>query len=365
MDRRAWISKSGVLYSSFMLGPYLGMATAESSDTLKVIKLNQNENPYGCSPKALEAYTNAEGQINRYTFGSIPELKNAFGDHFNLTEKHIMIGPGSSYLLESVGQFMLTKDGDITSGAVTFDILPAYLERFDRKVHRIALKKDHTLDLDQMAICASKNPGMVYIVNPNNPTGTVVDSNELIEFITKVSKHSFVLVDEAYLEFADSSTSMVSLVSTNPKVIVLKTMSKIYGMAGLRIGYGIAHPDTVAEIEKHQIFPGVFTNTASFATAEAGLSDGEYLKFIATKNNEAKNLVYKTLDQLGIEYITSQTNFILFDISSFTGDFLMLMSKENILISTRNYLNKKWCRVSMGTVEQIQLFCEALIKIWN
>jgi len=349
MNRRTWISKSGVLYTSLMLGPYLAMATIPAEDLPSALKLNQNENPYGCSPKALKAYKNAEDSMNRYAFPSISELKKTFGAHHNLSEKHVMIGPGSSYLLESVGQFMLQKDGAITSPSVTFDILPAYLERFGLRVHRLPLQKDHTIDLAQMAMNAAKYPGMVYIVNPNNPTGTRVDTDDLIAFITEVSAHSYVLVDEAYLEFSDAKRSMVSLVDENSKVIVLKTMSKIYGMAGLRIGYGFAHPDTVTEIEKHQIFPGVFTSTASFAAADAALKDSEYLNFVVHKNHEAKKLVYETLEQLNIDYITSETSFILFDISSFSGDFLKVMAEENILIATRDYLDKKWCRVSMGT----------------
>lgn len=365
MDRRTWISKSGVLYTSLMLGPYLGMASMPVEDVPSAIKLNQNENPYGCSPKALKAYKSAEDSMNRYAFPSISELKKTFAAHYSLSDKHVMIGPGSSYLLESVGQFMLRKEGAITSPSVTFDILPAYLERFGSRVHRLALQKDHTIDLAHMAINAEKHPGLVYIVNPNNPTGTALDSDDLIAFINEVSAHSYVLVDEAYLEFSDSRTSMVSLVAKNPHVIVLKTMSKIYGMAGLRIGYGFAHPDTVTEIEKHQIFPGVFTSTASFAAAEAALKDGDFLKFVDAKNQEAKKLVYKTLDQLKIDYIPSQTSFILFDISSFKGDFLTVMAEENILIATRDYLDKKWCRVSMGTVAQMQQFTKTLQKIWS
>ncbi|MBU2905577.1 histidinol-phosphate aminotransferase family protein [Arenibacter algicola] len=364
MDRRNWISKATLGSTAVMMLPHLGIAMPKTNLGEAYLRLASNENPYGCSEQVKKSFSTSASAINRYAFASIPELKLALAKRFQLTSENILLGAGSSGLLEAVAQFMLQREGDVTTATPTFDILPAMLEKFGRKTHYIPLKQDHTLDLNAMLDKTKEHPGLVYIVNPNNPIGTAVGPKELRQFITEATKYSYVLIDEAYLEFCDNSESMIDMV-VNPRVMVIKTFSKVYGLAGLRIGYGFAHAAWVDALEKYMIFAGLPISSPAFSVATAALDDQNFVDFVVQKNTESKTIVVETLRKLKIDYIPSQTSFILFDISKYPTEFMTDMKNKGILIGTRDYLGKNWCRVSMGTVEETKEFTKVLTELWK
>lgn len=364
MNRRNWLSKATLGSTGVVILPHLGIAMPKTNLGDTYLRLASNENPYGCSEQVKKSFLTSVTAINRYAFPSIPQLKIALAKRFQLTAENILLGAGSSGILEAVAHFMLQREGDVTTATPTFDILPSMLEKFGRKAHYIRLKQDHTLDLDAMLAKTQEHPGLVYIVNPNNPIGTVVASQELRQFITEATKYSYVLIDEAYLEFCDNPESMIDMV-INPKVMVIKTFSKVYGLAGLRIGYGFAHKEWVNQLEKFMIFAGLPISSPSFSVATVALDDENFVDFVVQKNTESKAIVVETLSKLEIDYIPSQTSFILFDISKYPTDFMMDMKNKGILIGTRDYLGKKWCRVSMGTVEEIKEFTKVLTELWK
>ncbi|WP_149303784.1 pyridoxal phosphate-dependent aminotransferase [Pareuzebyella sediminis] len=364
MNRRNWISRVTMGSAGLTLVPHLGISMPAADNNRTYLRLGANENPYGCSSEVLKVFNTAQAEVNRYAFATIPEVKTTLADAFGYETNHVLIGPGSSGLLEAVVHFMLEGKGEITTATPTFDILPAMFARFNGNTNYIPLKKDHSLDLKGMLQKTQERPGLVYIVNPNNPIGHALNPQELRTFIKEVTPYSYVLIDEAYLEFSDSRESMIAMVK-HPKVMVIKTFSKVYGLAGLRIGYGFAHPEWASALEKHMIFSGLPVSSPALTAVKIALEDQAFVDFVVQKNKESRALLVDTLEGLGISFIPSQTSFMLFDISKYRGDFGADMKDKGIIIGIRDYLDKKWCRVSMGTVEETTTFCQVLHQLWN
>jgi histidinol-phosphate aminotransferase len=199
----------------------------------------------------------------------------------------------------------------------------------------------------------------VYVCNPNNPTGTFVSANKLKDFAETVSKKTMVFIDEAYTEYADIE-SLSGLAVPNPNVVVAKTFSKVYGLAGARIGYAIAHPDTISKLAARQPWSDGAISIVSAAAAIASLDDTAYVKDILLKTARARTMCTETFQQLSLEYIPSNTNFILFNIDTIKKDCIKELAARNIQVQSRNHFNGRWCRVSMGTISEMKIFCEAL-----
>jgi len=206
------------------------------------------------------------------------------------------------------------------------------------------------------------NTRMVYLCNPNNPVGTYIEDHLMRAFATECSKKCMVLVDEAYTEFPEIP-SLKDLAVNNPNVIVAKTFSKIYGLAGARIGYIIAHPDTIKKLTALQPWPDANVNATAIAAASAALKDQDFVKSCRTKIKDAREMCYRTFKELSLEYIPSHTNFILFNIDKIKGDLTKQMQVKNIYLQYRQHFGGKWCRVSIGTIEEMQTFCSALKSI--
>jgi histidinol-phosphate aminotransferase len=204
--------------------------------------------------------------------------------------------------------------------------------------------------------------GLVYICNPNNPTGTIIEKNKLKEFCNSISKRAVVFSDEAYYDFVTEPDypSMVELVKEGSNVIVSKTFSKVYGLAGLRIGYLIARPDIALRLKKSVM---ARTNILAIAAAKEALKDDAFYKFSILKATEGKKLIYKTLDDLGLQYIKSHTNFVFFKSGRHINDLIEDMKRENIIIGRPFPPFYDWARISTGKLEEVELFNRALKKV--
>ncbi len=331
------------------------------------LRLGSNENPYGPSPAALEAMARYMRDGNRYPFELVQELVKALASRNGLTPNQVILGAGSNELLLNAASWCLETKLPVVAANPVFPVLGMYIERFGGQVTHIPLNAQKAHDLPAMLRAADKTPGMVYIVNPSNPTGTLVDHQALLDFIKEASQKSYVLVDEAYIEFVDPaySRSVASEVSNNPKLIVLRTFSKVFGLAGMRIGYALAHADTLRKIGSYQIFPGISTNAAGIGAALASLNDKAFVSHTIEQNTVAKQHVYDSLDQLNIRYIPSHTNFMMFDLKKYSGDFKADMAKENILLQQFEDEEGRWARLSIGKLEEMGTFTEALERIWK
>lgn len=387
MNRRKWLKNGLLAMSGAALMPTLGRA-ATASATKQIIstgklatplfrehistvaaeivaKLNANENPYGPSPKSIQAVQEAAVAGNRYGWKQLMKLMQMIGEKENIPVDHIMMGPGSSDLLEKFGLVFFMNGGTVLSADPSYMSLMNVAEAVGAKWKGIPLKKDWSHDLKAMEAAIDADTKMVYICNPNNPTGTLTSYQELYDFCSRVSEKVPVFVDEAYLDFVDGEEgkSMVSLLEKGKNVIVARTFSKIHGMAGYRVGYVAALPETLKRIQSITRGGMGIANTSIYA-AIASMEDLEFQKKSSVLNRAARDYTYDTLKSMGLEPVPSYTNFMIFEQKEMEGkEFLDKMAGLGIGVRSFEIYEKTWCRVSMGTMVEMELFTTALQKV--
>ena len=234
----------------------------------KLIRLGSNENPYGPSPKAREAIKAIIADGNRYPFDSSEEIKQQIATKEGVSPDHILMAGGSGEMLAISGMSLGIEGGSVLSAWPVFPMLMNFAEKFNARWDKVNLDQYLAHDLEAMASAVKSDTKLLFVVNPNNPTGTVLDHGKLKSFCEEMSKKTIVYSDEAYLEFLEPAEqkSMVELVKQGHNVIVSRTFSKIYGLAGLRIGYVVAKPDLIQKMAKYQ--PGTILNQAAVAAAK-------------------------------------------------------------------------------------------------
>jgi len=361
-SRRQWIKNSAAVLAAVSLTPSLFATEKERYRAAGIILLNGNENAYGPPASARKAMSEALISSNRYPDDQSSELKQQIADFWKVGKKNILLGAGSSEFLGLVPLLVSSTKGNIVTAEPSYRIWNGQAESFGLSIKRIPLANDKTLNLGEMWSAVDSNTRMVYLCNPNNPVGTYIEDHLIRAFATECSKKCLVLIDEAYTEFPDIP-SLKDLAVTNPNVVVAKTFSKIYGLAGARIGYIIAHPDVIKKLAALQPWPDANVSLSSVAAASAALKDQSFVKDCRNKIKESRELCYKAFKDLSLEYIPSSTNFILFNIDKINGDLTKQMQAKNIFLQYRNHFGGKWCRVSMGTIEEMQAFCSALKSI--
>lgn len=329
-----------------------------ASKPLKIL-LNANENPYGPSEKAKLAIQQCATQANRYTMGVQEELRALLAKKEGVTPAHIAISTGSAALLCQAGIAFGLEGGRILSAFPTFPLLMTYAETFRATWDKVNLNEKLEHDYEAIASRIAADTKLVFICNPNNPTGTLVDPKVVKQFCEEVSKKVTVYVDEAYLEFLEPSQqiSMVDLVKKDQNVVVSKTFSKIYGLAGLRVGYIIAKPELIARIDKYHM--GIPNNQAAIAAAMASLGDESFMEFSRKKNAEARAHLTNYLDKKGIQYGKSYTNFVFFPAKSDASQVLTKLENRGIGIRLWDYKDQQWYRVSIGTLDEMKIFTKA------
>lgn len=327
-----------------------------------MIRIGANENPYGPPLTAREAITNAVagGAGNRYSWQEMAVLVGKIAEKEGITPKNIMMGPGSSDLLEKTALVLCADGGNVVSADPTYMSLIRVAESVGASWKAVPCKPDWSHDLEAMEKAIDKDTKLVYVCNPNNPVGAVTDTAALMDFCSRVSEKVPVFVDEAYLEFADGATgSMVSLLNKNKNVIIARTFSKIMGMAGLRVGYLAGLTSTLDTIQKITR-GGMGISYTSIMAATAAVDDAGFQKMSASNNAEVKEYLCANLKSMGYQYIPSYTNFVIFPISMGGREFLGKMNEKGIAIRSFEIANKPWCRVSIGTMDEIKQFVGAL-----
>lgn len=324
-------------------------------------KLNANENPYGPPMSAQKAAAESVSLGNRYAWKELYDLVDKIAKKEGVTADYIMMGPGSSDLLEKVALVLFMKGGNIVSADPTYMSLIKVAEAVGAKWKAIPCKSDWSHDLKAMEAAIDSETKLVYICNPNNPTGAMTSATELMDFCSRVSEKVPIFIDEAYLELAEGSDakSMVSLLAQKKNVIIARTFSKIMGMAGLRIGYIAALPETLKSIQDITRGGMGIAYTSIFA-ANAALSDTEFQETTKKLNTAAKTYLYAELDKMGFKYIPSSTNFVIFPITWDGKEFLKKMGAQGVAVRSFDIQKKTWCRVSIGTMDEMKLFVSAL-----
>lgn len=364
IDRRDWLKQSTLALAG--LGLTTNLLGAEKSRFFFLpgnpILLNSNENAYGPSPLARKAIMETYLNSNRYPDDYIPLLKKKIALHWNVKEENILLGAGSSDIIGLACQHVSKIKGHIITAEPSYRVWNNQATSFGLTFRRTAFNEDRKMDLPKMFGAADSDTRMIYICNPNNPTGTVCDLKQLSGYATDASKKTFVFIDEAYTEFAELD-SLAALAITNQNIVVAKTFSKIYGLAGARVGYAIAHADTIKSFSSYQPWPDAGVSVVSATAAMASLDDQLFVKECREKINASKEICYATFKQLSLDYIPSHTNFILFNIDKINGDLTQQMQARNIYVQFREHFGGKWCRVSIGTMSEMQDFIKALKEI--
>jgi histidinol-phosphate aminotransferase len=353
------IDRSNRIYRSPLLREHF---LDEQPDLNKMIaKLNANENPYGPPAAAKKAVADSVRGSNRYAWRELYDLISKIATKEGVTPEHIMMGPGSSDLLEKVAIVLFKDGGNVVSADPSYMSLMNVAQSVGATWKAIPCKDDWSHNLKAMEAAVDKDTKLVYICNPNNPVGMVTSGKELLDFCSRVSEKVPVFVDEAYIELAvgADTESMVSLLQLKKNVIVARTFSKIMGMAGLRIGYIAALPsflDKIQEITRG----GMGIAYTSIAAASAAMDDKEFQDTTRKLNHEAKQYLFTNLDRMGYKYIPSYTNFVIFPISMNGKEFLGKMSSKGVMVRSFDIQKKTWCRVSIGTMDEMKMFVGAL-----
>lgn len=327
------------------------------------VRLNSNENPYGPSDKARHAVVEMLSESNRYPFQVIDELKAVLAAKEGVSPEYIHVGAGSSDMLCQTGVAFGLEGGRVLSPYPTFPLLMNYAEIFKATWDKVELNDKLECDYDAMAAAITADTRLAFICNPNNPTGTFVDNAKVRAFCETISPKVPVYADEAYLEFLEPAqqVSMVELVKKDMNVIVSRTFSKIYGLAGLRVGYIVAKPDLIKRISKFA--SGFPMNQPAIAAAHASLGDTAFMKMTRDKNAAARAVLTDYLDGHKTFYGKSHINLVFFPAPKDGKTILTKMDEKGFLIRIWDYKQREWCRVSIGTLDEMKQFVKAFDEV--
>lgn len=324
-----------------------------------IIKLSSNENPHGPCSMARKAMMDAVSISNRYPWDVTTQLREKIGALTGHTKEHIAIGAGSSELLGVVATLAALQKGNAVAPDPTFRLWMPAAKRTGLDIKLVPLTSTKETDLQRMKDAMTAETKLVYICNPGNPTGTIIPAGELETFIKEIAPKAIILLDEAYTEFCDEP-SMAKLVNDYPNLVIAKTFSKIYGMAGARIGYALAHPQTIRQLNELQPWANAGASAVALAGAMASLEDKAFVSFCKKENEKARSVLYKALDKAGMKYIPSHTSFVYFDASTFSKDVPTLLESKNIIGARTFEQGTKWLRLSIGTEDEMQQVATAL-----
>jgi histidinol-phosphate aminotransferase len=326
-----------------------------------IIKLASNENPLGASPKALAAMHEALERVHFYPDGGGFYLREAIAGQFGFQRENVIIGNGSNEIIEFVGHAFLRPGDEVITARHAFAVYALMATLFDARVIEVP-DPGFRHDLDAMAAAITPRTREIFITNPNNPTGTMAGQEEIDRFMKIMPEHVVVIFDEAYYEFVDNPPDTLKYVRAGrDNVVVLRTFSKIQGLAGLRIGYGLGSKNIISVLQKtRQPFNA---NSIAQAGAMAGLLDLEHQRKTRELTHEGRAYFEEEFARMGLQYVPSQANFVMVKVGDGNEVFKALMAKGVIVRAMASYQLPEWIRVSVGTAPQNRRFIAELQEV--
>ncbi len=329
----------------------------------KVTKLASNESPFAPSAKVIEALKESLDHLNLYPDGNCYELKEALSTYWQIDTNQLIIGNGSDEIITMISQIFINPEDECIIAEPTFSAYESGVKLMGGKCIHVQLK-DYTLDLEGMVAAITPKTKIIFICNPNNPTGTLVTQEQLDCFMAKVPDNVLVVFDEAYYEFVleEQYGKGLKYLKQGRKVIVLHTFSKIYSLAGLRIGYGITSPEIISYIERMRDPFNV--NQLAQVAAVASLQDATHIQK-SIKNNEAgKTYLYEELSNLGLSYIFTHTSFLLVEVGEKAQEiYIALLERGVITRPGKAFGLPLHLRVSIGSMEENERFVVCLKEV--
>jgi histidinol-phosphate aminotransferase len=365
ISRRKFAQLLGVGAAAAVVRPALPLAAqspARSTSTGAVVRLSANENPYGPSLKAHQAMQGAFDQCSRYPDVQNEVLIDKLARINGVNHDQIVLGDGSSEILKlSAETFTGPTQGKLVAADPTFEAILEYATANGADVVKVPLTPSFGHDLEKMDAAAQK--GLIYVCNPNNPTASITPKHELREFIAKMPRDTMILVDEAYFHYADSPDyeSAIPLVKDHPNLIVSRTFSKIYGMAGLRCGYCVAQKETIQRMHPFQMWDSV--NVMALAAASASLDDGDQVTNGRHLISEAKSFVTAELNKMGYKQIPSQANFIMFDCKRPVVPLIKALKDRNVQVGRLFPAMPNHMRLTIGKKSEMESFLSAFRQV--
>ena len=326
----------------------------------EIIKLASNENPLGPSPKAVAAMRDALDRAHFYPDGGGWALRTAIAEKLGLTRENVVLGNGSNEIIEFIGHAFLRPGDEVITARHAFAVYTLMAQLFGAKTIEVP-DPGFTHDLNAMLAAVSWRTRQVFIANPNNPTGTMVGQQEIDDFMARVPEDVLVIFDEAYYEFLENPPDVLKFVRDGRNVVVMRTFSKIQGLAGLRIGYGLAAKEIADVLQKtRQPFNA---NSIAQAGALAGIYDDEYMRKTRKLTHEGREFLQTAFASIGLEFVPSVANFVLVRVGDGDKVFAALLRRGLIVRAMRSYKLPEWIRVSVGTMDQNRRFAAELERL--
>jgi histidinol-phosphate aminotransferase len=329
-----------------------------------IIKVASNENPFGPSPLAIAAMQKALAGLNLYPDGNAFYLKQKLAEKLGVETSNLILGNGSNEIIEFIAHALLAPGDEVVVSQFCFAIYPIVAKMFGANIISVPAK-NHGHDLPAMLKVITPKTKIVFVANPNNPTGTLASREEVVEFVNNVPDDVLLVMDEAYIEFLNDAVDLVPLVrlGTRPNLILMRTFSKIYGLAGLRIGYGIASAELVAALEK--IRQPFNINLLAQTAALAALDDDEHVRKTRANNFAGLDFFNRAFHALKLEYVPSSANFVLVRVGEGQNVFEAMQKQGVIVRPMSGYQLPEWIRISVGTPKENERCLEALKSALN
>ncbi|MCE5299699.1 MAG: histidinol-phosphate transaminase [Spirochaetia bacterium] len=324
-----------------------------------IIKLASNENPMGPSKLAVRAMAKKLGEVSLYPESSAYNLRNALAMQLNIRKDMLVFGNGSNELLNMLAQAFVTPGDEVVFSTLSFTVYQSAADMTGGTAIMIP-HKDFAHDIDGFIKRLSDRTKLVYLCNPNNPTGTIISKQDFEKFMEAVKPETIVALDEAYFEFVDDRNCPdgMQYLSKYPNLVVLRTFSKVYGLAGVRVGYAAADPEIISIIERVRASFNV--NMPAQAAAEAALRDKAHVEKTLKNNNDGKKYLYAELEKLGIEYVPTNANFIFVKFPANCNVVFEALLKKGVIIRPQ-YDN--YGRITIGTASQNKRLIAALKQV--
>lgn len=360
LTRRGFTQLLGFGVASAALRPTFPLAAAEApaeTATAGVVRLSSNENPYGPPAAAFDAMRKAFDLAWRYPDEAADALAADLAKLHGVSEDHVLLGAGSSEILKLAASAYTGPGRAVVMADPTFEAVARYAQAVGAEVVKVPLTPEARHDLGKMLPAGS---GLVYLCNPNNPTASLTPAAEVRTFLARVPAGTAVLVDEAYAHYVESPDweSVIPRVGDHPGLIVARTFSKVYGMAGLRCGYAVAQPATIRKLREQQAFDSL--SIMALAAARAGLADAGHVETSRRRNRETRAFVRSTLESMGYPPIPSETNFLMADLRRDVGPVIAALKKQGVEVGRRFPAMPTYLRVTVGTRPQMETFVSAL-----
>jgi len=366
-NRRLWLKKIGIGVAGIGLTNFNSFASPLVSENLinsfdndtNLIFLRSNENPYGPSPLARKSFADNANISNRYNWDIANQLIADLAKRNSVKDENILLGAGSTEILDLVAKLVTQEKGNYVIADPSYDYWTVTLDNLGLTKNKVPLTTDKKINLQAMLEAVDQDTKLVYICNPNNPTGTICEREALLEFVTKISQKTIILIDEAYLEFTKQQ-SISNIVNENKNIIITKTFSKIYGLAGARIGYAIAHKTIIDNLGNLQSNTNNSVSVVSKLAAIASLKDDKLVSNCYLLNENVRQYTISELKKLNCECISSNTNFIYFSLSKYKKDYFKQLENNNIEGGRIYEEQGKWTRITVGKMDEMNKFIKAI-----